>query len=566
MINIPSDVVKNFSKLVNTGPKTTEKPKTFVYGTIVENDGNLYLQLDGSDELAEPDTVTQYAEGDRVVCTIEDHHAVIMGNYTDPALNETGAEEMGLKKEATNYLSSDDTGIMVADLADGQETPRTATGRNVKIDNDSVDIRDGRDVLASFGEVTTVGDASGRHIEIDEAGFETKLNGTDELIFIGIINDPENNDYAEILERTQVIEIRIVDEGEGEEFVGLYLNTPCVQLLDVKYGNTSILNLVTMYDDRTVKFTSSGSTYLYEYVTVSYYTDDLVPCLRFGENNTCKSKYAVVFGTRNEVYAKYALATGYGCKIYGPYSVAEGYESSAIGMASHAEGFQSHATGYYAHAEGYSNDANGGASHAEGDNTEANGLYSHSEGHNTLANGQCSHASGEGTIARGSHQTVIGKYNVEDLLDRYAFIIGNGSGTGNRSNALAVKWDGTPISPAISYGINDTFSVTQLNISGVMAVTNTTVILSLETDKYMDQVSTVTVTSLVGALRGVNGYIDGSRYDTNWITSAYTVTATKKSRKHVEIRITKANSGTFTNATTDTPVSLYATMTLTFST
>lgn len=627
--------------------------------------------------------------------------------YDGQFLTIEEAEAGKAKKVATNYLASDDTGIMIADLEDGEQTPSTATGRNVKIDDETVDIRDGQRVLARYGENTligdptdyhvgigtanyaevdlsnlswstrytgsinktlstslptayegyeekiriicenyslkgfvggvgslstpdthdvgfygyknssnprsatiylvvpvnhspsgkmiyntadpdatpsiklysegqkvlakfgqsvSIGDASGQHIEIDEAGFETKLNETDALIFIGVINDPENDDYAEILERTQVREISIVGENEDEEFVGLYLNTPCVQLLDIKYGNTSILNLATMYDDRTVKFTSSASTYLYEYVTVTYYTDSLVPCFRFGENNTCKSKYAVVFGTRNEVYASYALATGYGCKIYGPYSVAEGYESSAIGMASHAEGFRSNALGYYAHAEGYSNDANGGASHAEGNNTEANGVYSHAEGNNTAANGQCSHAAGEGTIARGSHQTAIGKYNVEDLLDRYALIVGNGSGTGNRSNALAIKWDGTPISPAISYSPNDTFSVTQLNVSGVMAVTNTTVILELETDKYMDQVSTVTVTSLVGALRGVNGYIDGSRYDTNWITSAYTVTATKKSRKHVEIRITKPNSTTFTNATTDTPLSLYATMTLTFTT
>ena len=62
------------------------------------------------------------------------------------------------KKVANNYLSSDSTGIMVADLEDGAQTPSTATGRNVKIDNDSVDIRNGQTVLASFGEEAVIGE------------------------------------------------------------------------------------------------------------------------------------------------------------------------------------------------------------------------------------------------------------------------------------------------------------------------------------------------------------------------------------------------------------------------
>lgn len=653
--------------------------------------------------------------------------------YDGEFIRYEDAQAYEAKKTATNYLSSDNTGIMVADLKDGEQTPSTATGRNVKIDNETVDIRDGQRVLAQYGENTligdptdyhvgigtanyaevdlsnlswstrytgsinktlstslptayegyeekiriicenyslkgfvggvgslstpdthdvgfygyknasnprsatiylvvpvnhspsgkmvyntadpdttpsiklysegqevlakfgqsvSIGDASRRHIEIDETGFQTKLNEDTKLIFIGVINDPDNNNYAEILERQKVTNIT----ASGENFIGFRLNSSCVQLLDVKYGNTSILNLVTLFEgyDSIVKFTSSGSTYFDEYVTVRYYTNELVPCFHFGLNNTSKSKHAAVFGTMNEVYASYALATGYGCKIYGRYSVAEGYEASAIGDASHAEGYGNDAIGYASHAEGYHTEANGDYSHAEGDHTEANsfdshaegtyteanGVDSHAEGDNTAANGQCSHAEGSHTEANGnfSHaqnfytrangdrQTAMGRYNAIDNSGVYALIIGNGTSDGNRSNAFAVKWDGTPVSPVISYSPNDTFSVTQLNVFGVMAVTNTTVILSLETDKYMDQVSTVTVTSLVGALRGVKGYIDGSRYDTNWITSAYTVTATKKSRKHVEIRITKPNSAAFTNATTDTPLSLYATMTLTFTT
>ena len=39
-------------------------------------------------------------------------------------------------------------------------------------------------------------------------------------------------------------------------------------------------------------------------------------------------------------------------------------------------------------------------------------------------------------------QTALGKYNVEDANDVYAVIIGNGTSDSERSNALAVRWDG----------------------------------------------------------------------------------------------------------------------------
>lgn len=78
------------------------------------------------------------------------------------------------KKVANNYLSSDNTGIMVANLADGVQTPSTATGRNVKIDNDSVDIRDGQTVLASFGEETVIGEKDFLNMAMDSTSLTAR--------------------------------------------------------------------------------------------------------------------------------------------------------------------------------------------------------------------------------------------------------------------------------------------------------------------------------------------------------------------------------------------------------
>ena len=47
-----------------------------------------------------------------------------------------------------------------------------SAGRNVRIDEDSVDVRNGTDVLASFGENTVIGDVTKSHVSIDDEGFE----------------------------------------------------------------------------------------------------------------------------------------------------------------------------------------------------------------------------------------------------------------------------------------------------------------------------------------------------------------------------------------------------------
>lgn len=72
----------------------------------------------------------------------------------------------------------------------------------------------------------------------------------------------------------------------------------------------------------------------------------------------------------------------------------------------------------------------------------ATGDNSHAEGDGTTAKGNASHAEGKGTIAGSANQHVQGKYNIEDTKNKFAFIIGNGTDDKNRSNLLAIGWDG----------------------------------------------------------------------------------------------------------------------------
>lgn len=128
----------------------------------------------------------------------------------------------------------------------------------------------------------------------------------------------------------------------------------------------------------------------------------------------------------------------------GNYSFVEGTSNVSSGYSAHAEGFTTTATGNHAHAEGNYNTAEGNHSHAEGQSNSAVGLNSHVEGVSSVAHGEASHAQNRGTRAYNDYQTAMGQYNQYGnvVSATYALIIGNGTDDNNRSNALAVTWDG----------------------------------------------------------------------------------------------------------------------------
>lgn len=96
------------------------------------------------------------------------------------------------RKVAVNYLARDSTGIMVADMSGGTAyTPSEVPAgvKNTFIDNDSFDIRDGTDVLASFGETSHVGRDNGISINIGTDGFSVNDASGDAVAKIGVLQD-----------------------------------------------------------------------------------------------------------------------------------------------------------------------------------------------------------------------------------------------------------------------------------------------------------------------------------------------------------------------------------------
>lgn len=147
-----------------------------------------------------------------------------------------------------------------------------------------------------------------------------------------------------------------------------------------------------------------------------------------------------------------ATAEGHDTTASGTYAHAEGDTTEASGLyGSHAEGQQTTASGLYSHAEGRDTTASGAASHAEGYNNTVSGGSAHAEGTSNQATANYTHVGGKYNNAGYECQTVVGRYNKNEADS--LFEVGNGTYSGNRSNAIAVKDDGR-----IQKGASDAFT------------------------------------------------------------------------------------------------------------
>ncbi|WP_370097234.1 tail fiber domain-containing protein [Xanthomarina gelatinilytica] len=168
---------------------------------------------------------------------------------------------------------------------------------------------------------------------------------------------------------------------------------------------------------------------------------------------------SVAMGYGSSATGQYATAMGSNTIASGPFSVAMGEASTASGISATAMGYNTAASGQAATAMGFETEASGENSTALGNATNAIGENSLAAGELTLAIGKTSTAIGNGINANGLLTTAIGRFNLgggdpttwvdTDPL----FEIGNGTGFGDKSNALTVLKNGTITAP--SYDISE---------------------------------------------------------------------------------------------------------------
>lgn len=177
----------------NCGSTLVAHRPVYLVGTI-HSDGLFYFDADTSKWYTQEVPTTEdgrtyiyvgmaYSTSSVWLSTENDAYQYYAGKFR--TLREI--EEMEAAKTATNYLAMDNTGIMVADMSGGtQYTPSTVPSgvKNAFIDNDSFNVRDGQDVLASFGETSHIGKLGEAHLEQTATGVDVvDSNGTNKVRF-----------------------------------------------------------------------------------------------------------------------------------------------------------------------------------------------------------------------------------------------------------------------------------------------------------------------------------------------------------------------------------------------
>lgn len=136
-----NDLVKNISH-------KEEEPINTLYATVVsvdtDEDGELeiFVKFDDSDNVTPVNSTSSVKTGDRVTVTFENHEAIITGNISSPSVTIEETNEAA--KVATNYIGFDTEGLCIADQTSSELL------KNVLINSEGIDIRDGENVLAQF--------------------------------------------------------------------------------------------------------------------------------------------------------------------------------------------------------------------------------------------------------------------------------------------------------------------------------------------------------------------------------------------------------------------------------
>jgi len=91
--------------------------------------------------------------------------------------------------------------------------------------------------------------------------------------------------------------------------------------------------------------------------------------------------------------------------------------------------------------------------------------------------------------------------------------------------------------------------------TGYVTASTTTIRFMVPTGKSLANITTITCNICVGGIRGISGYVDGSRDNTDW-TSGYTITCTKATDKIVQVEVKKSSA--FSGVTNNTPIAYAA--------
>ena len=105
---LSTELLSQFAKVTKDETKT--KSDTTVYGTVVEQNGVKYVQIDGSDLLTPISSTTNVEDKERVTVMIKNHMATVTGNISSPAARTAEVETTSeaVKRIEADYVKTKD--------------------------------------------------------------------------------------------------------------------------------------------------------------------------------------------------------------------------------------------------------------------------------------------------------------------------------------------------------------------------------------------------------------------------------------------------------------------------
>jgi len=330
----------------------------------------------------------------------------------DEVDSQIGDQVDDAKKVATNYLSVDPTGIMIANMTQGGQTPSQATGKNVFIDNDSVDIRNGQTVLSSFGNNTVIlGQLGKPRLELSS----TSISSISE---IGVKN-------FNIISGSSEKEKTITKNGTFE-------NTSSET--DKFSGSFTI-------SDEFYYFHNIAATVSFNYIWDGQTYTSVPLTLNIDDPVKDETQTAWYIG-EEEYLSSYSLNKEMRCTVQHNANMTFLYfdYSAQIKPKTTSVSYQIGNDALY--------------SVVIETKTYQNTSYTFGSRVINSEHGANSFAIGEGLVASSDNQIAIGRYNNDDPEKNYAFMIGNGIYGEYRTNAFTVDWNGrTEMGDIEGYGL-----------------------------------------------------------------------------------------------------------------
>lgn len=109
---LSSDITALFAKtVVSEEKKQQDNSVAVLNGTIVNDSGNKYVRIDGSDQLTPVTTTSNIKHGQRVTVMIKNHSAIITGNLSAPSANQGDLDDIGDQITEMGTLIADKASI-----------------------------------------------------------------------------------------------------------------------------------------------------------------------------------------------------------------------------------------------------------------------------------------------------------------------------------------------------------------------------------------------------------------------------------------------------------------------